>query len=270
MGLTCHPRFSIAMNSDKVVIVTGAGSGIGKTVTQHLLNNGCRVVLAGRRESRLTETVQEWISESDGMVDRDACVLCQPTDVTSPESVAELFSNTVAKFGRVDVVFNNAGATFRSVPLEDLPLEEWQSLIDVNLTGSFLCIREAFRIMKNQQPMGGRIINNGSVSAQVPRPDSIAYTASKHAVSGLTKSTALDGRKYNIACSQIDIGNAATQMTKGMSRGVRQADGSLAPEPTMDPIHIADAVLNLVRMPPEVNIPQMTIMATKMPFIGRG
>lgn len=252
--------------STDVVVVTGAGSGIGRTVTRHLLNNGCSVVLAGRRLQKLQETV----STVSGLNTNSDTALCVQTDVTNEDSVQELFQRTVDHFGRIDVLFNNAGVTFQSVLLEDLPLSQWQQLVDVNLTGSFLCTREAFRIMKQQQPQGGRIINNGSVSAQVPRPNSAAYTASKHAITGLTKSTALDGRKYNIACSQIDIGNAATDMTAGMSSGVHQADGSIAPEPTMDAQHIADAVLMMVKMPPEANIANLTIIATQMPFVGRG
>lgn len=249
------------MNDPKVAIVTGAGSGIGRVVSRHLLQNGCRVVLAGRRLSQLKETAEGF---------NEAVTLCCCTDVTNEEQVDKLFQATVNKFGRLDVLFNNAGITFKSVLLEDLPLAQWKQLVDVNLTGSFLCTRAAFRVMKQQTPQGGRIINNGSVSAQVPRPNSAGYTAAKHGITGLTKSAALDGRKYNIASSQIDIGNAATAMTAGMSSGVHQADGSIAPEPTMNPQHIADAILAMVNMPPEVNVSHMTIMATQMPLVGRG
>lgn len=254
------------VSPSKVVIVTGAGSGIGRTVTRHLLNNNCHVVLAGRRVPQLQDTVSAGCSPEP----TSGKALCVQTDVTHEDSVRNLFRQTIERFGRVDVLFNNAGITFKSVLLEDLALEQWQQLVDVNLTGSFLCTREAFRVMKQQQPQGGRIINNGSVSAVVPRRNSVAYTASKHAITGLTKSTALDGRKYNIACSQIDIGNAATDMTTGMSSGVHQADGSIAREPTMDAQHVADAVLMMVKLPPEANIANLTIMATQMPFVGRG
>ncbi|MCL4110284.1 UNVERIFIED_CONTAM: hypothetical protein GTU68_038640 [Idotea baltica] len=249
------------MNDPKVVIVTGAGSGIGRVVSRHLLTNDCHVVLAGRRLPELQESASGF---------GEATSLCVSTDVTDEQQVDSLFTATTKRFGRLDVLFNNAGVSFKSVLLEDLPLSEWNRLVDVNLTGSFLCTRAAFRIMKQQHPHGGRIINNGSVSAHVPRPNSAAYTASKHAITGLTKSTSLDGRKYNIACSQIDIGNAATEMTAGMSSGVHQADGSIAPEPTMDSSYIAEAILSMVRMPPEVNIANMTIMATQMPYVGRG
>lgn len=249
------------MNAPKVVIVTGASSGIGRVVSCHLLKNDCHVVLAGRRLPELQETASDFDKTT---------ALCVPTDVTDEQQVDRLFKTTTEQFGRLDVLFNNAGIAFKSVLLEDMPLPEWKKLVDVNLTGSFLCTRAAFRVMKQQHPQGGRIINNGSVSAHAPRPNSAAYTASKHAITGLTKSTSLDGRKYNIACSQIDIGNAATEMTARMSIGVQQADGSIAPEPTMNPSYIADAILSMVRMPPEVNIANMTIMATQMPYVGRG
>jgi len=248
--------------NSKVAIVTGAGSGIGRSVVLALLKEGYSVTLAGRREEALQET-------ADYALDRSNLLLV-PSDVSQPESVKELFAATKAKFGRLDLLFNNAGTNTADVLLEDLSYQQWRAVVDVNLTGTFLCTREAFRIMKSQQPMGGRIINNGSISAQVPRPNSAPYTATKHAVTGLTKSTALDGRKYNIACGQIDIGNAASDMTGKMNDGVPQADGSLAPEPTMDVNNVAEAVLYMANLLPEANVLFLTVMATKMPFVGRG
>lgn len=247
---------------NKVVVVTGASSGIGRSAAIALLNEGCRVALAGRREAPLMETATQSDNEHNA--------LCVTTDVTKPQSVASLFAAVKESFGRLDVLFNNAGIFSPSVLLEDINYEQWQSELDVNLTGSFLCTQEAFKLMKAQQPMGGRIINNGSISASAPRPNSAPYTATKHAITGLTKSTSLDGRKYNIACGQIDIGNAATPMTRSMKSGVPQANGTLAPEPTMDVADVARAIVYMASLPPEANVQSMTLMATKMPFVGRG
>ncbi len=249
------------MNS-KVAIVTGAGSGIGRSVTIALLKEGYNVALAGRQKEALDVTA--------GYARDTSKLLVFPSDISQPESVKELFAATKEKFGRLDLLFNNAGINTVDVLLEDLSYEQWKQVVDINLTGTFLCTREAFRIMKSQQPMGGRIINNGSISAQVPRPNSAPYTATKHALTGLTKSTALDGRKYHIACGQIDIGNAASDMTGKMNDGVPQADGSLAPEPTMDVNNVAEAVLYMANLSPEANVLFLTVMATKMPFVGRG
>lgn len=247
----------------KVAIVTGAGTGIGKRSALALLQDGYAVALAGRRAERLEETAKA--AESSG-----APALVVPTDVGDPESVRALFRKTMEAFGRLDVVFNNAGSGAPSIPLEDLTYEQWKSVVDVNLTGAFLCTQEAFKIMKNQDPMGGRIINNGSISATTPRPNSAPYTSTKHAITGLTKSTSLDGRKYNIACGQIDIGNAETEMTARMKQGVPQAHGGLAVEPTMNADDVARAVVFMANLPLEANVQFMTIMATQMPFIGRG
>jgi NAD(P)-dependent dehydrogenase (short-subunit alcohol dehydrogenase family) len=247
----------------KIAIVTGAGSGIGKAVSLTLARAGYGVVLAGRRLEPLRETAKE--AEVSG-----GKALGISTDVTDKGSVAALFERTRAEFGRLDLLFNNAGTFTPAVPLEDLSVEEWNSVVATNLTGPFLCTQQAFRLMKAQNPKGGRIINNGSISAHAPRPLSAPYTATKHAITGLTKSTALDGRIYNIACGQIDIGNAATPMTAKMKDGVRQASGSLAAEPTMDVQHVADAVLYMASLPLEANVLFLTVMATKMPFVGRG
>ena len=247
----------------KVAIITGAGSGIGKAVALAFLKDGFRVVLAGRRPEPLSATVEE------SGVSR-AQALAIPTDVTQPESVNALFARTRETFGRLDVLFNNAGANAPGVPLEDVTYEQWRTVVDTCLTGAFLCTQAAFRLMKSQDPRGGRIINNGSISAHTPRPGSAPYTAAKHAITGLTRSTGLDGRAYDIACGQIDIGNAVTPMTERMTVGVPQADGRLAPEPRMDVQHVADAVLFMARLPLESNIPFLTVMATKMPFLGRG
>ena len=247
----------------RVAIITGAGTGIGKASALHLMNDGYSVVLAGRRTEPLLETIQE--AGSNGSTS-----IAISTDVGDASSVAELFSKTYESFERLDVLFNNAGTGAPRMPMEDLPLEEWQKVVDVNLTGSFMCSQEAIKIMKNQSPMGGRIINNGSLSAYSPRPDSCAYTATKHAVSGLTKSIALDCRKYDIACSQIDIGNAQTSMTERMKAGVLQPNGETLVEPTFDVNHVGETVLYISNLPPETNIQFVTIMATKMPYIGRG
>lgn len=252
------------MNSaKKVALVTGAGTGIGKRTTLALLQEGYYVVLAGRRVPPLEATVRE-----AGALGERALVV--PSDVSDPASVRALFARTKEVFGRLDLLFNNAGVAAPPVLLEDLTYEEWQTVVHINLTGSFLCTQEAFKIMKSQTPRGGRIINNGSVSAHAPRPNSAPYTATKHAITGLTKSTALDGRKYDIACGQIDIGNAASEMTAQMTSGVPQADGSMAIEPTMNPDDVAQAVVYMASLPLSANVQFMTVMATKMPFIGRG
>ncbi|MHA6619378.1 SDR family oxidoreductase [Pseudonocardia sp. DLS-67] len=242
-----------------VAVVTGAGSGVGRVVATALLDAGYRVALAGRRAAALEET-------ADGR----ASALVVPTDVGDAESVAGLFAEVRERWGRVDLLMNNAGTFGPSGSVDEIPVEAWTSTVATNLTGSFLCAREAFTAMRAQRPQGGRIINNGSISAHVPRPGSAAYTATKHAITGLTKSIALDGRPYDIACGQIDIGNAATEMTAGISVGARQADGSVRPEPTFDPAHVADAVLLMARLPLDANVPFLTIAATKMPFLGRG
>jgi NAD(P)-dependent dehydrogenase (short-subunit alcohol dehydrogenase family) len=247
----------------KTAIVTGAGTGIGKAVALVLLNNGYNVALAGRRQA-----VLEKVAAAAGP--RTQQLLVVPTDVSKAESVRELFVKTQEAFGRLDVLFNNAGVGAPPVPLEDLTYAQWQNVVDINLTGVFLCTQEAFKLMKAQDPRGGRIINNGSISAHAPRPNSAPYTATKHALSGLTKATALDGRKYDIACGQIDIGNAETELTARMTQGVPQANGQIAVEPLMDVDHVADAVLYMANLPLDANVLFMTVMATKMPFVGRG
>jgi NADP-dependent 3-hydroxy acid dehydrogenase YdfG len=245
----------------KIAMVTGAGSGIGKAVALAFGRDGYGVVLAGRRAEAL-KAVADVIG---------ANALAVPTDVTDPKSVAALFAAAKAKFGRVDVLFNNAGTGAPgTINLEDLTIEQWRSVVDTNLSGVFYCMQEAFRIMKAQTPQGGRIINNGSISAHVPRPNSAPYTSTKHAVTGLTRSGSLDGRKYDIAVGQIDIGNAASAMTATMSTGMPQANGTVAPEPTMDVENVARSVLYMASLPLEANVQFMTVMATKMPFIGRG
>ena len=246
----------------KIAMVTGAGTGIGKATALAFLRDGWAVVLAGRRRELLMQTKSEAPEGTE--------VLVIPTDVTDPQAVGDLFRQTGEVFGRLDVLFNNAGIGAPGVPLEDLAFEDWKRVVDVNLTGVFLCTQEAVRIMKRQTPRGGRIINNGSISAHAPRPNSAPYTATKHAITGLTKSTALDGRPHNIACGQIDIGNAATDLTARMKDGVMQAHGAILPEPRMDVEHAAQAVLAMARLPLETNILFMTIMATGMPFVGRG
>ena len=247
----------------QVALVTGAGTGIGKAVALTFLQEGYRVTLAGRRKDLLEQAVTE-----AGVAAGQALIV--PTDVRDPASVRALFTQSRETFGRLDVLFNNAGVSAPGISLEELSFEQWQAVVDTNLTGAFLCTQEAFKIMKSQDPRGGRIINNGSISAHAPRPNSAPYTATKHAMTGLTKSTALDGRQYNIACGQIDIGNALTEMAAVMTRGVPQANGSLAVEPVMDVQHVARAVLHMAGLPLDTNILFMTIMATTMPFVGRG
>jgi NADP-dependent 3-hydroxy acid dehydrogenase YdfG len=248
---------------DKVAIVTGAGTGIGRAVSVALLKDGYRVALAGRRADALEETAKQSGAASGN-------VLVVPTDVAAADSVHVLFARTKEAFGRLDVLFNNAGTSAPAVPMEDLTVEQWKQVVDVNLTGLFLCTQEAIRLMKSQEPRGGRIINNGSISAHAPRPYSAPYTATKHAVTGLTKSTSLDCRKYDIACGQIDIGNAVTERTERMAKGVPQADGTVAVEDRMDVAHVASAVLYMASLPLDANVQFMTVMATKMPFVGRG
>ena len=250
-------------SNGKVAIVTGAGSGIGKAVAVTLLRNGYSVALAGRRADALAQAVRD-------AGDAGARALAEPTDVANPASVHALFARTKERFGRLDLLFNNAGTGAPAIPLEDLTYEQWQNVVNVNLTGIFLCTQEAIRIMKAQTPRGGRIINNGSISAHTPRPNSAPYTATKHAVTGLTKSTALDGRKYDIACGQIDIGNALTDLAARMAKGVPQANGEIAVEPLMNVQCVADAVLHMASLPLDANVLFLTIMATKMPFVGRG
>ena len=250
-------------SNGKVAIVTGAGSGIGMAVAVTLLKNGYSVALAGRRADALAQAVQE-------AGDAGSRALAVATDVGNPASVRALFERTKERFGRLDLLFNNAGSGAPGVPMEDLTFEQWQTVVNVNLTGVFLCTQEAIRIMKAQTPRGGRIINNGSISAHTPRPNSAPYTSTKHAVTGLTKSTALDCRKYDIACGQINIGNALTEMAARMAKGVPQANGEVAVEPLMDVQRVADAVLHMASLPLDANVLFMTIMATKMPFVGRG
>jgi NAD(P)-dependent dehydrogenase (short-subunit alcohol dehydrogenase family) len=250
-------------SSTKIAIVTGAGSGIGRAVALALLKDGFSVALAGRRADALDQTV----SAAGGGASR---ALAVPTDVSDPASVRALFAKVKEAHGRLDLLFNNAGVGAPGINLEDLSVEQWKTVVDINLTGVFLCMQEAFRMMKSQDPRGGRIINNGSISAHAPRPNSAPYTATKHAITGLTKSGSLDGRKYDIACSQIDIGNAATDLAARMAKGVPQANGQVAVEPLMDVAHVASAVAYMASLPLDANVQFMTIMATKMPFVGRG
>ena len=250
------------MAEGKVALVTGAGSGIGRAVSLALLRDGYRVVLVGRRADALAATA--------ALAPTGSIALPVPADVTDPASVRALFEQTESAFERLDVLFNNAGMSAPPVPLEDLTFEQWRKVVDVNLTGVFLCTQEAFKLMKAQAPRGGRIINNGSISATAPRPNSAPYTATKHAITGLTKSTSLDGRKYDIACGQIDIGNAATDMTAKMTEGVPQANGTVAIEPRMDVENVARAVVYMASLPLDANVLFMTVMATQMPLVGRG
>ena len=247
----------------KVAMVTGAGSGVGRATAVALAGEGYSLVLAGRRPDPLHETVAE-------MGGRGLAALVVPGDVGRPEAVESLFAQTKERFGRLDLLFNNAGIGAPGVPMEDLTYEQWKAVVDVNLTGVFLCTQQAFKLMKSQTPRGGRIINNGSISATTPRPNSAPYTSTKHAVTGLTKSAALDGRPFDIACGQIDIGNAGTPLTARMAEGVPQADGSIAVEPTIDSDHIARAVVYMASLPLDANVLTMTVMATQMPFVGRG
>jgi NAD(P)-dependent dehydrogenase (short-subunit alcohol dehydrogenase family) len=246
-----------------IAIVTGAGSGIGRHVSLALAREGFSVVLAGRRRDTLEATARE--AQAGGW---QAMVV--ETDVSDPASVRTLFDRTVERYGRLDLLFNNAGVAAPGVPIDELTVDQWRKVVDINLTGAFLCTQAAFKLMKTQRPRGGRIINNGSISAYSPRPHSAPYTATKHAISGLTKSTSLDGRAYDIACGQIDIGNAATDLTARMEAGVPQANGTLAPEPRIDPDLVARAVVYMATLPLDANVQNMTVMATKMPFVGRG
>ena len=245
----------------KVALVTGAGSGVGRSAALALAREGYAVVLSGRRKEML---------EAVALEAKGARTLAVPSDVGDPAAVRELFARAKREFGRLDVLFNNAGIGAPPVPMEDLTYEQWKAVVDINLTGTFLCTQEAIKIMKDQQPRGGRIINNGSISAHAPRPNSAPYTSTKHAVTGLTKSTALDGRKYDIACGQIDIGNADTPMTQRMKKGVPQPNGTVEIEPTMDVDHVGRAVVYIANLPLDANVLFMTVMATKMPFVGRG
>ena len=247
----------------RIALVTGGGSGIGRAGALALAKAGFTTVVTGRRPDALEATVV-------AIVAAGGAALAIPADITNPESVQALFAAVKQRFGRLDVLFNNAGVGAPGVPLEDVTYAQWRAVVDTNLTGPFLCTQEAFRLMKSQQPAGGRIINNGSISAHVPRPNSSPYTATKHAITGLTRATALDGRRFNIACGQIDIGNAGTEMTERMQNGVPQADGTLKPEPTFDVNHVAAAVVYMASLPLDANVPFMTVMATGMPYIGRG
>jgi NAD(P)-dependent dehydrogenase (short-subunit alcohol dehydrogenase family) len=252
----------LVLTSTKIAVVTGAGSGIGRAVALGLAGDGYAVALAGRRQGALEETA--------GLAGAAARTLVVPTDISDPAAVRALFAKVKAAFGRLDLLFNNAGMSGPGIPLEEIAPEQWQKIVGVNLSGAFYCTQQAFALMKDQDPRGGRIINNGSISAHVPRPNSAPYTATKHAITGLTRSTSLDGRKYDIACGQIDIGNAATEMTARMTTGVPQASGEIAIEPRLDLRHVVDAVRYMAGLPLDANVQFMTVMATKMPFIGRG
>ena len=247
----------------KIAMITGAGTGVGRACALAMLGEGYSVVLAGRRREPLEK------AKADAGAGGERALVA-PADVGDPASVEALFAKTKEAFGRLDFLFNNAGVNAPGVPLEDLTVEQWRNVVDVNLTGVFLCTREAFRLMKSQRPMGGRIVNNGSISAHVPRPNSAPYTSTKHAITGLTRSTSLDGRKYDVACGQIDIGNAATEMTARMAEGVPQANGEIAVEPVMDAENVARALLCMASLPLDANVQTLTVMATKMPFVGRG
>jgi NAD(P)-dependent dehydrogenase (short-subunit alcohol dehydrogenase family) len=247
----------------KIAVVTGGGAGIGRAVCLGLLNAGYNVVLAGRRLDPLNETIS--MAGENG-----AMAKAVPTDISDPDAVEELFKNIADTYGRLNLLFNNAGISAPNLLFEDLTFDQWKSVVDINLNGSFLCAHAAFNMMKNQNPQGGRIINNGSISAHAPRPDSAPYTTTKHAITGLTKSLSLDGRKYNIACGQIDIGNAGTEMAQRMADGIKQADGAVRTEPLMDVNHIADAIVHMDSFSLDTNVQFMTIMASKMPFVGRG
>jgi len=250
------------MADSKIALVTGAGSGIGKAAAHALLEDGWKVIFTGRHEDKLKAAIAESSRSAKGTA--------IASDVTDPKSVHELFTKVQQTFGRLDLLFNNAGIGAPAIPMEDLPFEKWKAVVDTNLTGSFVCTQEAIKIMKDQQPRGGRIINNGSISAHAPRPNSVAYTSTKHAVTGLTKSTSLDGRKYDIACGQIDVGNAETPLASRMKDGVPQANGEVRPEPLMNVEHVADAVVYMASLPLDANVQFLTVMATKMPFVGRG
>ena len=247
----------------KVAMITGAGTGIGRACALAMLREGYSVVLVGRRPAPLEQTVAD--AGADG-----ERALAAPADVSDPASVQALFAKTREAFGRLDFLFNNAGANAPGIPMEELTVEQWRNVVDVNLTGAFLCTREAFKLMKSQTPRGGRIVNNGSISAHAPRPNSAPYTSTKHAITGLTKCTSLDGRKYDIACGQLDVGNALTEMAARMADGVPQANGEVAVEPLMDPENVARALVYMASLPPDANVQTMTVMATKMPFVGRG
>jgi NAD(P)-dependent dehydrogenase (short-subunit alcohol dehydrogenase family) len=247
--------------SDKIAVITGAGTGVGRAVALALMKDGYTVVLAGRRKDKLDEVAKE------GGPGRSLAVV---TDIANPDSIRALFKTVRESCGRLDLLFNNAGIGTPPMPMEDLPFDLWKAVVDTNLNGTFLCTQEAIRIMKNQTPRGGRIVNNGSISAHVPRPLAAAYTATKHAITGLTKQTSLDGRAYDICCSQIDIGNAITPLTEKMTRGVLQPDGRMMPEPRMDPVHVGNAVLYIASMPLDTNVLFLTVMANQMPFVGRG
>ncbi|MBC7940142.1 MAG: SDR family oxidoreductase [Chitinophagaceae bacterium] len=252
---------------DRIALVTGAGSGIGRATASALVANGWRVVYSGRRLDALRESIAQ---AGDPFDDIDERALSVPADVTRPDSVAAMFDFVRARFGRLDLLFNNAGVFTPGMPLEDLSIDLWRAAVDTNLTGAFLCTQQAFRIMKTQSPQGGRIINNGSISAHAPRPHAAAYTATKHAITGLTKAAALDGRNFDVAVGQIDIGNAVTELSAGMASGMPQADGSMRAEARMDVEHAAQAVLHMANLPLEANVMFMTVMATRMPFVGRG
>ena len=255
--------FRPGLFNGKRILVTGGGTGLGREMVDKYLELGADIYICGRRKEMLEQTVKE-----AGANGKNAMIV--PTDVGKPDQVKALFDRIKGEFGRLDVLFNNAGGNAPGVAFEDLTFEKWQAVVDVNLTGMFLCAQAAFRMMKDQNPRGGRIINNGSISAHAPRPGSMPYTATKHGVTGITKTISLDGRNYDIACGQVDIGNAISPMTERMAQGVKQANGTTAPEPRIDPVHVGNAVVFMANLPLDVNVFTMTIMATKMPFVGRG